>query len=125
MSEDNNNGHRKPPASGQFKKGQSGNPRGRPKGSRNLKTDLAAISQRAISVRENGKTRRMSQQRAMLLSAYNKAINGDQRAASNLINLTLRVLETAEPSQNSTEVSELDELIVENFLRRRSNQDVE
>jgi hypothetical protein len=125
MSEDNSNDCKKPPASAQFKPGQSGNPKGRPKGSRNLKTDLAAISQRPISVRENGKTRHMSQQRAMLLSAYNKAIKGDQRAASNLINLTLRVLETAEPSQKSTEVSDLDELIVENFLRRRSNQNVE
>jgi hypothetical protein len=125
VNEDNENGYRKPPASAQFKTGQSGNPKGRPKGSRNLKTDLAAISQRSISVRENGKTRHLSQQKAMLLSTYNKAIKGDQRAVSNLINLTLRILETAEASPNSTEVSDLDELIVENFLRRRSNQNVE
>jgi len=125
MSEDDDNGYKKPPASAQFKTGQSGNPKGRPRGSRNLKTDLAAISQRSISVRENGKTRHMSQQKAMLLSAYNKAIKGDQRAASTLINLTLRVLETAEASQNSTEVSDIDEPIVENFLRRRSDQNEE
>lgn len=122
MSDDNEGGYKKPPTSAQFKTGQSGNPKGRPKGSRNLKTDLVAISQRAISVRENGKTRRMSQQKAMLLSAYSKAIQGDQRAASTLINLTLRILESAEPSQDSNEVSDVDTLIVDNFLRRRSNQ---
>jgi hypothetical protein len=121
MSEDDNNGYKKPRASAQFKTGQSGNPKGRPKGSRNLKTDLAAISQRSISVRENGKTRHMSQQKAMLLSAYNKAIKGDQRAASNLINLTLRILESAEPIRTSTEVPDGDALIVENYLRRCSN----
>ena len=121
MSEDDS-GYKKPPEAGKFKPGQSGNPKGRPKGTRNLKTDLAAISQRAISVRENGKTRRMSQQKAMLLSAYSKAIQGDQKAASNLINLTLRILESAEPSQTSNEVSDADALIVENFLRRRANQ---
>lgn len=121
MSEDDS-GYKKPPETGKFKPGRSGNPKGRPKGSRNLKTDLAAISQRAISVRENGKTRRMSQQKAMLLSAYSKAIQGDQKAASNLINLTLRILESAEPSQTSNEVSDADVLIVENFLRRRANQ---
>jgi hypothetical protein len=123
MSEDDDSGYKKPPKAGKFKPGQSGNPKGRPKGSRNLRTDLAAISQRPISVRENGKTRRMSQQKAMLLSAYNKAIQGDQRAASNLINLTLRVLESAVPSQDATALSEADELIVENFLRRRQTEE--
>ena len=34
-------GYKKPPKRTQFKPGQSGNPRGRPKGTKNLKTDLA------------------------------------------------------------------------------------
>ena len=45
-------GYGKPPKDSQFKEGQSGNPKGRKKNSRNLKTDLTKILQKRISVRE-------------------------------------------------------------------------
>ena len=45
-------GYGKPPKAGRFKPGQSGNPRGRPKGTLNLKTDLQQELAERISVRE-------------------------------------------------------------------------
>ena len=48
-------GYGRPPKDKQFKKGQSGNPKGRPKGSRNFRTDLQEELQMQVQVTENGK----------------------------------------------------------------------
>ena len=61
-------GYCKPPKAKQFKPGRSGNPKGRPKGSRNLATDLAAELGEQITVREEGRSRRISKQRALIKS---------------------------------------------------------
>ena len=45
-------GYKKPPKDTQFKPGQSGNPLGRPKGTKNLKTDLMEELGQKIVVRE-------------------------------------------------------------------------
>ena len=55
-------GYRRPPVNRQFKPGQSGNPKGRPKGSKNFVTTFAEVLSRPIKVRDrnNGKARRVS-----------------------------------------------------------------
>ena len=68
-------GYGKPPKSGQFKRGRSGNPKGRPKGSLKLATDLAAELNEQITVREDGKPRRVSKQRALIKSLMAKAFD--------------------------------------------------
>jgi hypothetical protein len=67
MSNADKPGFKNPPKATRFKPGTSGNPRDRPKGTRNLGTDLTDILKRQVSVRENGKERRISRQAAMLL----------------------------------------------------------
>src|SRR5205814_10151941 len=64
-SEDYKIGYTRPPEATRFKKGQSGNPRGRPKNVRNLKTDLTEELQSRISVVIQGKKKTISKQRAM------------------------------------------------------------
>ena len=85
-------GYGKPPKSGQFKRGKSGNPKGRPRGSLKLATDLAAELNEQITVREDGKPRRVSKQRALIKSLMAKALQGDVRANAAVLALYARVI---------------------------------
>lgn len=112
-------GYKRPPQAHQFKPGKSGNPLGRPKGTRNLGTDLTDILGRSVSIRENGKERRISRQEALLLSLYNKALHGDVRAATAIVNMLSKLAPSrAEPPQADF-LSQDDERILADFLRRR------
>ena len=110
-------GYKRPPKKTQFKPGQSGNPTGRRSGSRNLRTDVAEVLSGQVVICEGGKERAISRQEAILLSLYNKGVQGDVRAITALLNMGARLLETADaPSQD--ELSETDLRILENFFRQ-------
>ncbi len=76
----NNNyeiGYKKPPKNGQFKPGQSGNPKGRRKGFKNFATDLEEEIYEPITIAVNGKTKKISKRKAILKQHINKALKGD------------------------------------------------
>ena len=93
MSDDNEVGYGKPPKHAQFKKGQSGNPRGRPKGTKNLKTDLAEELAEQVRIREGNQTKKVTKQRAMVKSLVAKAANGETRAVTLVVNMASRLFE--------------------------------
>jgi hypothetical protein len=80
-------GYGKPPEATRFKKGASGNPKGRPKGTRNLSTDIREVLGAKVSVMENGKPRRVSTQLATLMRLREKALKGDIRSMERLLDL--------------------------------------
>jgi hypothetical protein len=59
MPEDDKVGYKRPPKTRQFQKGKSGNPKGRPKNTRNLKTDLAEELTSRISGKQRGRVTRL------------------------------------------------------------------
>ena len=109
-------GYKKPPKKTQFKPGQSGNPIGRPKGSKNLKTELREELQERVAVREGGQRRTVSKQRAMLKSLMAKAVQGDAKSASLVINMVARFLDQSESDDRSSSVSADDRVILEAFV---------
>ena len=85
-------GYRKPPRHSQFKPGQSGNPRGRNKGSRGLKSDLAAELEAKQTIQINKKPITNTRQRLLIMTLATRAAAGDLKAASVLLPLIVQVL---------------------------------
>src|ERR1700730_396257 len=86
MGDEQQVGYGNPPKGSRFKKGQSGNRRGRPKGSKNLKTDLTEELQTEIKVREGSRAIKISKQRAIVKTLIAKTLTGDARAVTTLTN---------------------------------------
>ncbi|NWF35890.1 DUF5681 domain-containing protein [Mariprofundus sp. KV] len=80
-------GYRRPPKGGQFKKGQSGNPNGRPKGSKNFMTILAKELNQKVVVNENGKKKKISRMEAMVKRLVSEALQGDRRSLLTLLEM--------------------------------------
>ena len=78
-------GFKRPPHSGAFKKGRSGNPSGRPKGRRSLPALLKRLLNASVAVRSGEITRRMTKAEAMLRIQVGKARQGDERALDTII----------------------------------------
>lgn len=80
-------GYGKPPRAHRFKKGQSGNPKGRPKGAKGLKTIARKLLTEKVSVRTGGGLKRMNKMEAMLHKLAEQAFAGNLRAITLLLNL--------------------------------------
>ena len=122
MSEKYEVGYGKPPKHSQFKKGQSGNPRGRRKGSRNLKTDVKDTLTQRVRLTKDGKPKTVSTQQAALLRLREKALAGDGRSLDRLIELA-RLYNDDELAEAGSELSGTDADILEGFKARLLRKD--
>jgi hypothetical protein len=73
-------GFGRPPSATRFKKGQSGNPRGRPRG-RRRDIPYDAVLGQMVTVREDGRERRITAAEAFILQLTQKGLGGDSAAA--------------------------------------------
>lgn len=118
-------GYGRPPLDSRFQKGRSGNPKGRPKGVRNLKTDLERELNETLRIREGDREYRTSKQAAMVKSLIARAIKGDTRATAAVFNLCLRLLDVTGASAAPEEISSKDQLLLENLIKRRLSKNGE
>jgi len=75
-----NVGRGHPPKHTQFPKGKSGNPKGRPKGSKNLSTLLREAADDQVFATIDGEKRKISKLQATTMQLATKAASGDQAA---------------------------------------------
>jgi hypothetical protein len=74
-------GNKKPPKGGQLPPGVSGNPKGRPKGSVNLRTRVARQLRQTVSVTRHGRQVMMLKADLIALQIVDSAAKGDLKAA--------------------------------------------
>jgi phosphoenolpyruvate carboxylase len=77
-------GYGKPPKEHRFKKGRSGNPKGRPKGALNIASVIDRVLQEKVVINENGERKTISKLEASIKQLVNKAASGDMRAFQQL-----------------------------------------
>jgi len=109
-------GYKKPPRNTQFKPGQSGNPRGRKKGSRGLKTDLNAELNRVLEVKMGGYHFKGTTQQLMLRALTLLAANGNLTASAQLLPLILTVFGSEDRGADKRKLSPQDQLAFDNFF---------
>jgi hypothetical protein len=119
-------GYGSPPTGTRFKKGVSGNPNGRPKGSLNVATAFAKALREKVVVTEHGKRRTITKLEAALKQLVNKAASGDLRALRQLVELA----RDAEAKQNITNpespiLREIDQDVIAGIMKRFSPEEVE
>ncbi|WP_052223576.1 DUF5681 domain-containing protein [Novosphingobium malaysiense] len=119
-------GYGKPPVRTRFKPGQSGNPRGRPKGAKSLNTIVRETLGGKLAVRTSEGTRKISKIEAVLQKTLEKALKGDARAQFELMKLWRVAVpdapEAADAAENGASLSSADLAILAAFEAQLTEQ---
>lgn len=114
-------GYGKPPKHSRFKPGQSGNPKGRPKGARGFKAELDEELKQLITVTEAGRTRKLSKQRAMIKALFAKALKGDSKSVQLILSHSSGLSDPA--VLQSDELEARDQMILDDYWRRSGGEE--
>ena len=90
-------GYKRPPRHTRFQPGVSGNPYGRRKGSKNIRSIFEKILGEEISLREGSVTKKITKAEAVVRSLVISAMKGDSRSQQNLFRLAEQIGQFVEP----------------------------
>ncbi len=88
MVEEYEVGYGKPPRHTRFKKGCSGHPEGRPKGATNVKTEMKRLLAAKTTIKIGDVVQKVSTSKAMCMALVQKALKGDVRAFSKVVEIS-------------------------------------
>jgi hypothetical protein len=117
--EDHQMGYGKPPRHSQFVKGQSGNPRGRPRAAKNLKTLLKKALNELVVVTDQAGRRKISKLEAIITQLVNRSAKGDSKATQILLAMQRDIEgQTEQADPNTSAFSEADAQIIQRIRAR-------
>jgi hypothetical protein len=115
-------GYGKPPVHTRFQKGKSGNPKGRPRGMRNMSTLLSTALNASIVVVANGRRKKITKREAIVTQLVNKSAAADLKATQ-IVLAMLRDLECqADDPGETTVFAEADQEIIRRIQARLRNE---
>jgi hypothetical protein len=100
-------GYGQPPTETRFKPGLSGNPKGRPRGSKNLKGLIKQAMTAPIHIQEGQISRRVSKIEGVVLRQLQSALKGSDRAALAIIKMAMQMGFLEEPEGRTEEADAL------------------
>ena len=122
MSRDYAVGYGKPPLHTRFQKGKSGNPKGRPRGRKNMSTLLSSALNASIVVVANGRRRKITKREAIVTQLVNKSAAADLKATQ-IVLAMLRELESQDDGSADPAVfTEADHEIIRRIQARLRNE---
>ena len=105
-------GYGKPPRHTRFKKGQSGNPRGRPRASKNLSTLLTEVLNERVTVAENDGRRKITKREAIIIQLVNRSAQADLQAIRILLDMLRQIEIRTEADTADSPVGLADEKVI-------------
>jgi hypothetical protein len=115
-------GYRKPPLHTRFQKGKSGNPKGRPRGKKNMSTLLSTALNASIVVVANGRRKKITKREAIVTQLVNKSAAADLKATQIVLSM-LRELESQDDGPADPAVfTEADHEIIRRIQARLRNE---
>lgn len=115
-------GRGRPPKHTRFRAGQSGNPSGKKKGARSLRTDLAEELAQVVQIRENGQALTLTKQQLVIKALMTNALR-NPRAAATLLDLVSKAIGYGEEERPPVErLDDEDEAVIAAFLRRQDDE---
>lgn len=115
-------GYKNPPKHSRFQKGRSGNPAGRPKGSKNTLKLLDFVLEQKIKIQQEGKTISITKKQAMLMQLVNAAVKGEIKAIAALFPYMMQLDMKEEQSLETSKLSLKDEEILQQFLEENKQE---
>ncbi|MBV8335490.1 MAG: hypothetical protein JO358_08635 [Alphaproteobacteria bacterium] len=113
-------GYKKPPLHTRFKRGQAGNPRGRPRGAKNFSSVLNDALNQPVVVTENGRRRKISKRELGIRQLVDKFAMAEVQATRMLLGLMVereRMVAAAPPAERPS-FGAADEKVIDNLLKR-------